>query len=99
MATTSHFAVPFAVTDGRVAVVEQDTIEDVTQSVFVLLATEQGTYQPLPELGLADPTFRLGGVDLDELAAVVEEWEPRAESLTEAQWEGLLQKVKVRVGV
>jgi phage baseplate assembly protein W len=99
VADVPHFAVPFTVTDGKAAVVEQDSIDDVTQSVFVLLATEQGTYQPIPDLGIEDPTFRLNGVDLDELAAEVEEFEPRAELLTETQWDGLLQEVKVKVGV
>lgn len=99
MATTPHLKIPFEVNDGQVAVVEQDSIDDVTGCVFSVLATERGTRPELPEFGLADPTFRLGGVDLDELRDVVEEWEPRAEVFTEAQWDQLLEEVRVRVGV
>lgn len=82
------------------AVVEQGSVHDVAQCVYSVLGTELGERQELPDFGIEDPTFLLGGADVEEIREVVEEWEPRADtSLTDAQWTGVIQEVRVRVGV
>lgn len=81
------------------AVVEQDSVQEVAQCVYAILATEEGTRPELPDFGLEDSAFKLGGLDLELIRDVAEEWEPRADLLTESTWSQLLQEVKVRVGV
>ena len=72
---TSHLKVPLELDRrGRYATVEQDSDDDVTQSVRVLLLTEPGTR-------LVDPAFGVHLLftrDLDDLADLVAEQDPRA---------------------
>ncbi len=84
----AHLAWPFRLTmgadlPGQVAhaplqLVEQDTIEDVRQSVRLLLRTPPGARPLAPEVGIDEPTFT-AGIDADVLAARLEELEPRAQ--------------------
>lgn len=72
-----HLAVPFAFAgDGTVATVEQDSAEEITQCVRVLLGTVTGSRVVVPTYGVPDPTFT--GVDPQEVTDAVTEWEPRA---------------------
>lgn len=73
-----HFAYPMRISAGRLALVEQDTIDDVRQCVAVLLRTPLGLRPLAPEIGVLDPTFS-AGVDPQELAAQLEQQEERAE--------------------
>jgi phage baseplate assembly protein W len=76
--TTPHFAWPFRLGQGHAfAVVEQDTVEDIEQCVVVLVSTELGSREELPEYGISDPTFT-SGVDTTEILAAVDDWEDRA---------------------
>ena len=78
------------------ATVEVDSDEDVAQSVALLLDTRPGERRSVPEYGLPDPLFI--GVDLDVVAGVVEEWEPRADPLfIEQLVDGALDVVGVTV--
>jgi phage baseplate assembly protein W len=81
------------------ATVEQDTVEDVTQCVYAVLATEIGERQEEPEYGVVDMAFLQGGADLEEIQTAVTEWEPRARLLSEDSWDGLVQTVTERVSV
>jgi phage baseplate assembly protein W len=72
-----HLAFPLRLEGGTFGVVEQDTIEDVRQSIFVLLHTPLGIRPLAPGIGVEDPTFE-AGVDEHALSAVLEEQEPRA---------------------
>lgn len=89
---------PITVTDGRFATVEQDSVDEVAQCVYVVLSYEEGSRPELPDFGIESQLFLQGGVSQDEIRAAVEEWEPRAEVLTESQVEGLMQQT-VRVQV
>lgn len=72
-----HLAVPFGLNaDGSAAVVDQDSAEDVSQCVRMLLGTVAGSRIAVPDYGIPDPTF--GGVDAAVIEAAVAEWEPRA---------------------
>lgn len=73
-----HLAYPLRLSAGRLEVVEQDTVEDVRQCVYVLLRTPRGARPLAPDVGIDDPTFT-GGVDAPELAAELERQEERAE--------------------
>lgn len=90
---------PFEMTARGAATCEQDSIQEVAQCAYTILATEYGSCSDLPDFGIEDPTFLLNGADIDELEAVVAKWEPRAKMLTESDWDRLVQEVKVRVGV
>lgn len=82
---------------GRLVTVEQDTDAEIAQCVYALLATEPGQRVELPEYGLEDQAFREGGADLTEIRAEIEEWEPRAEALTDDEIDDLTDKVQVNV--
>lgn len=97
MATIPKLAWPFDVVDGRVRVVEQGSANEVAQCVYAVLATQPGDRTERPGFGFPSQLFRQGGVDLDELRAAVENWEPRASVLTEAQFEGLTENVRVSI--
>jgi hypothetical protein len=73
-----HLALPLTVAaDGTLASVTQDSPAEVSQSVALLLATRPGERRSVPGYGLPDPLF--SGIDLDQVAAVIEEWEDRAD--------------------
>jgi phage baseplate assembly protein W len=61
------------------AVVEQDSIDDVTQCVRVICSTPQGSRTDDPELGVPDQTFAQGGADPDAIVDAVARSEERAE--------------------
>jgi phage baseplate assembly protein W len=78
-----HFALPFRVTAaGSVAVVEQDTFEEIAQCVGVLFSTTRGERLELPDYGIPNPVFQAeAAVNTAELAMAVKQWEPRATAL------------------
>ena len=73
-----HLAFPLALTEsGALGVLEQDTLADVRQCVYVLTRTPRGARALAPTMGIPDPTFT-SGVDPAELTAILEEQEDRA---------------------
>ena len=60
------------------AVVEQDSNEDVANCVEAIVRTRPGDRDELPAFGIADPLFQQVPIDTDLLVDQVEEWEPRA---------------------
>jgi phage baseplate assembly protein W len=97
--STPHFATPFRLVGGRVAVVEQDSIEEITQCVEACLSTRLGSLVDLPEFGIPDELFKqIPDVDIDAVRAAVEECEPRAALLGVAEFEGMLARVSLRLG-
>lgn len=67
----THMAWPFRMAGKRLAVVEQDSIEDVQQNVRAYLHTPRGERPLSPDFGLEDPTFS-AGVNTALLAADIE---------------------------
>src|SRR5687767_8720500 len=99
-----HFAFPFRLkASGRsVAVVEQDSEEDITNCVEVLLRTERGSRIEVPDYGIDDPTFHQVSPNdkLTELQAAIVEWEPRAETTLESElssWDSLKEFIRITV--
>lgn len=66
-----HLAWPFRMSGRRLATVEQDSLEDVTQNVHSYLATERGERPLSPDFGLDDPSFG-PSVNTARLAADIE---------------------------
>lgn len=75
---TVHLAFPIRLAaGGGLATVEQDSQEDIRQSVELLLRTRPGERRCVPGYGLPDPVF--GGLTEAEVLDVIEEWEDRAD--------------------
>lgn len=74
-----HFAYPFRVSGDHVAVVEQDTWDEVAQSVQMVLTTERGSRLAVPEYGVDSPLFAtLTRGREQHMLEAVNRWEPRA---------------------
>lgn len=77
MASIPHLKVPFTLLpDMTAATVQQDTLEEITQCVFVLMATPIGSRIEVPTYGIPDLTFT--GGQLAAIDAAAARWEPRA---------------------
>jgi phage baseplate assembly protein W len=75
-----HLAVPFRMEGDRVAVVEEDTWDEVAQSVGVILGTFWYERPMVPDFGIESPLFHQVQADPDPetLEGNVETWEERA---------------------
>lgn len=85
MATIPQFSLPLRLVGTDLLEVEQDTDEEISDCVEMVLRTTLGQRPTLPDFGIADPTFTLGGADLEALRLAVETWEPRASALFERE--------------
>ena len=73
-----HLAFPVTLgADGSLAVVEQDSADEIVQCVAVLLSTAREEREEVPTYGIIDPTFSVG-LDEAEILDALETWEPRA---------------------
>lgn len=73
-----HLALPLRLTPGGdFATLDEDSAEEVTQNVAVILRTRPMERLGQPELGLADPA--LADLPVEALHSAVERWEPRAD--------------------
>lgn len=75
--TTPHFALPFSLSNGQAAVVEQDSPDDIANCVEAVLRYTPGWRFADPEFGVSDQTFRRD-LDLDEIRGQIARYEPRA---------------------
>ncbi|HEY6731905.1 MAG TPA: hypothetical protein VI039_12895 [Solirubrobacterales bacterium] len=80
---------------GRPATVEQDSAEEIRQSVMACLRTKVGSRIEAPEYGIPGRTFRRQPrtPTADVYLRAVEEAEPRARLLGRVEVEGLIQRV------
>lgn len=89
-------AVPKSRVPFDLGTVEQDSREEIAQCVYVICATPLGSRSDQPEFGISDVAFRKGGVDLTEIRAAIERWEPRAVDLfTDEELLSFVQTVEV----
>lgn len=75
-----HLSVPFEIDQrGHARTLDQDSDEEILQSVRVLIDTRPGERLIVPDYGVDDLAF-VGPADIGEewLADAVAEWEPRA---------------------
>lgn len=78
LSSVPHFRVPFVVgPTGSAQTVQQDTPEEVTQSVAMLCGTRPGTRLLVPAYGTPDPAFFPGAIGT-EIELSVSRWEKRA---------------------
>ena len=74
-----HFDLPFTfVGSANANVVDQDTLEDISNCVEAIVRTVIGQRQELPDFGIPDPTLQLQPVYRPDILAQVSAWEPRA---------------------
>ena len=72
-----HLAIPLVLgPGGAFLTVQQDSLDDVRQSVEVLLGTQIGERIVTPSYGIPDLTY--GQIDPTEIAGLISQWEPRA---------------------
>lgn len=74
MADIPHLTWPFRMAGQQLATVEQDSLEDVQQSVYAYLYCSKGARPLNPDWGVEDPTFT-GVIDGPALAAELEQSE------------------------
>lgn len=94
-----HFALPFRLAGARFAVIEQDTDDEVLQSVEVIVRTRLGERIEVPDFGIPDPTF---GTNFDSgaLRSHIARWEPRANTSVASSPDSLDELIRrVSVGV
>jgi phage baseplate assembly protein W len=76
-----HLKFPLQVAHGNLAVVEQDTPEDIAQCVTTILRTPLGLSDSIPDLGLTDQAFYEGGADVQEIQQQLAAHERRTDVL------------------
>jgi phage baseplate assembly protein W len=73
-----HFAYPFRRgSNGKVAVVEQDSTEHIMSCETLIVACPQGFRLDRPEFGIPWPEYR-NTIDPGEITAAMREFEPRS---------------------
>jgi hypothetical protein len=81
-----HFDLPFQfIGSANASVVEQDSLDDVTNCVTACVATVIGQRQELPEFGIPDLTLQTQPVYRPDVLAQVLSWEPRAAVVLDQQ--------------
>jgi phage baseplate assembly protein W len=89
MAEFPHFALPFRfdrfANELVVPVNEQDTVEELGDSVELLLRTEQGQRRTLPGFGRPQSLAFMGDRELARslVQSTVNEWEPRVQAFVQ----------------
>lgn len=95
-----HLRFPLRVSGGTFETVEQDSIDDIAQCAEIVMKYRVGYRTSIPEFGMPDQAFRQGGANVQEIAAALGRWEPRARALIEADpslLDELTSRVKVKV--
>lgn len=93
---TPHFSLPLRFEGGRLAVTEQDSIEEIGDCVETVLRYRPGDRDDEPEFGTPDQAFeREVG---PEIEAAIAEWEPRADTTVDEERD-LLDDAISRVSV
>lgn len=78
MADIPHFDLPFRFVGSNAAVVEQDSLEDITNCVEAVVRTIIGQRVELPDFGIPDPTFQTQPLQLQAITEAILQQEPRA---------------------
>lgn len=77
-----HFDLPFRFSPTSAVCVEQDSFNDVANCVEVIVSTPQGFRDDSPDFGLPELEFANQPLHIDEISAIINAQEPRAEILT-----------------
>jgi phage baseplate assembly protein W len=97
MSVPPQFAHPFRVEGGSVATVPQGSLEEIRQCVVACLRTRVGSRLDAPTYGVPNKLFERQPrmPTADAYLRAVEEAEPRAALLGQAEVEGLIQRVVI----
>ena len=77
--TVPHLALPLTLgPNGSFNTIQQDTIEEVAQSVEVILGTPLGSRLQVPGFGVPDPVLTELSPSAHQIQQVIAQWEPRA---------------------
>ena len=99
MAIVPHFAFPLRLDgSGHIAIVQQDSVDDILGCVFMALKTPIGSRPYVPNFGVDDYTFATAPVRLSEIQAQVIASEPRAEINLSEKVNELVETIVVGVG-
>lgn len=96
-----HFKLPFAFvrsSSGAIAadVAEQESIEEIGSCAEAIIRTVQGERTTLPDFGRPQLEFNTDAeFARTAIAAALLEWEPRVESLIDADWDDNDEQVQV----
>lgn len=76
-----HFDLPFRMEGGKAAVVEQDSVDDITNCVVAILKYAKGSrlIDDRAEFGIRQPEFEMAPVDINSINDDIAEQEPRAQ--------------------
>lgn len=88
---------PLRFDGGRLAIVEQDSPENVRGAVFACLAYELGERIEDPDFGIEDPTFEETPLDTTEWIEAINRYEPRAEVQTSQDVEEFVDVILAEV--
>lgn len=97
--TIPKLRVPLRLENGRLALVEQDSQDNVAACVYAILSYERGSRLEDADFGVEDPTFGTMPIDVDEWLEQIARHEPRAEISTEQEVGDLIGAVLVEVGL
>lgn len=90
--------VPLRLENGRLALVEQSSQDNVAACVFAILSYERGSRIEDPDFGVESRLFDQMPVDVDEWLEQISAYEPRAGVTTQQEIEDLTGRVLVEVG-
>ena len=104
-AEVPHFALPFRFVYERgqvvAAVNEQDSPEEIFDSVHAIVRYPRGFRDDLLDFGITEQVFAEARVDIDKVQAEILEWEPRArEEITHdpaSHYMELFDRVRINV--
>ncbi len=97
-AETPQLAIPLRFTpDGREALVEQGTLEELTQHAVVGARILRGSLDADPSFGTSDQTGREGGINTDQFAAELTSCDPRVEPVIDQVMDGAEAIVDTRI--
>jgi hypothetical protein len=101
VAIAPHFRYPFNISGSSVAVVEQNTYEEVAQSVQVILSTPKGSRIEVPDFGVDDPVFSVDSQSrATRMLDDIKTWDDRAQarlSITPDSVDDLLTRIRVEI--
>ncbi len=73
-----HFTHPFRFDNGRAAVAQQNSDDDIWTCIETIVRFHKGDRIADPEFGITDPSFAEGQVDVEAIRREVEKLEDRA---------------------
>lgn len=95
-----HIDLPPRFEGGRLAYVEQDSVDEVANAVECVLRYRPGDRPDVSNFGTPAQTFKQGGADAEEIEGAIAEWEPRAQAAVDADLDPIdiaLSRVGVEV--